>query len=130
MGGIYTSAHLIQINVHCVHGRSKIFHVSLASQYDALHMCSVTFRTVQHIFQLSQVVLDCIQLMRQGIDTNYWPVTITGTCIGAEKCKLLLNILCHNLQLTCDLCFKVVEPVRDFLQDLAVAGSTCKASAA
>ena len=66
VGRVDTGPHLVQVNVHGIHGRGKVLHVPLASKYDALHLGSVRLRGVQHVLQLAHVVLQRVQVVGEA----------------------------------------------------------------
>merc|ERR1719240_7083 len=57
MSGVHTCTHLIKVHIYCIHCSSEILHVTLARQYNALHVCSVTLCSSQHVFELTNIVL-------------------------------------------------------------------------
>mmetsp|Transcript_29371 Transcript_29371/g.84426 ORF Transcript_29371/g.84426 Transcript_29371/m.84426 type:complete len:218 (-) Transcript_29371:722-1375(-) len=58
VGRVHAGSHLIQVDVHGVHGGREVLHVALARQDDALHMRGVILRCVHHVLKLPDVVLD------------------------------------------------------------------------
>mmetsp|Transcript_44083 Transcript_44083/g.104967 ORF Transcript_44083/g.104967 Transcript_44083/m.104967 type:complete len:469 (-) Transcript_44083:365-1771(-) len=50
MGGIHTSAHLIQVHIHSIHGCCKVLHVTLTGKDDAADMIHFSLIVAEKVF--------------------------------------------------------------------------------
>mmetsp|Transcript_137284 Transcript_137284/g.382944 ORF Transcript_137284/g.382944 Transcript_137284/m.382944 type:complete len:646 (+) Transcript_137284:493-2430(+) len=120
--GIYSRAHLVEVHVDGIHGCCEVLHVTLASENNSLHMGDIALLTAQHVLELTDVVLDRIEVVHEAL--HAWSVATPTTAtsgLGSEERDPFLDVCRHDLQLAGDLRLEVCHPVRDLLQQLGIA---------
>mmetsp|Transcript_104522 Transcript_104522/g.300860 ORF Transcript_104522/g.300860 Transcript_104522/m.300860 type:complete len:413 (+) Transcript_104522:842-2080(+) len=129
VGGVDAGAHLVQVDVHRVHGGGKVLHVALAGQHDAFHVGGVVLLPVDHVLELADVILDGVEIVRHAVRASSSPVNARHPArVAPQEGELLLEVRGHELQLAGDLSLEVADPVGHLLEQLAIAGPSAEST--
>mmetsp|Transcript_34091 Transcript_34091/g.69741 ORF Transcript_34091/g.69741 Transcript_34091/m.69741 type:complete len:333 (+) Transcript_34091:631-1629(+) len=133
VGGIHARPHLIEVNIHCIHGCRKVLHVTLASQDNATNMIHFALVVAQQIFQLAHVVLQLIQVLSHGVEPSSPTSAVyrfRRRSAAVHMGQFLVEVRLEIGELGCDLRFEVLESCCNLLHHLCIASSfawsTCR----
>mmetsp|Transcript_69165 Transcript_69165/g.160334 ORF Transcript_69165/g.160334 Transcript_69165/m.160334 type:complete len:304 (-) Transcript_69165:26-937(-) len=126
VGGIDSGAHLVEVNVHRVHGSSEILHVPLASQHNSPDVVHLTLVVAEEVLKFTDVIFQLVQILCHRVHTSRGASGVErlhGRRSTVHMRQLLVEVALHVGELRLQLRLKVLEPRRDLLQNLRVAGT-------
>mmetsp|Transcript_66391 Transcript_66391/g.176824 ORF Transcript_66391/g.176824 Transcript_66391/m.176824 type:complete len:214 (+) Transcript_66391:1011-1652(+) len=124
VGGVHPCAHLVEVDVHGVHGRGEVLHVALAREDNPPNVVHLALVVAEQVLELADVVLQLVEVLGHGVQARGGSGGVQGLHGRGPAIhvgELLVEVALHVGELGLQLRLEVLEARGHLLQDLRVA---------